>query len=165
MEPAPSYSYLRQTLPGESALYRLAGGRDGIVPVGSDADVEAVASVLEASARMQAATDPTTRSTELRQLAFTLLGAEPPRLVADGVIELRRLPRTLSLTSEELEIMRRTLRRNLKWAVLYNALALSLSYAGLMTPLLCALLMPASSLVSIALVVTALGPKGPLWRS
>ena len=61
--------------------------------------------------------------------------------------------------------LRRALERNLAWAVAYNAIALTLAFAGLMTPLLCALLMPASSLVSIALVVRALGPKGPVWRS
>lgn len=111
VEPAPSFSYLRQTLPGESALHQLAGGRDGVVPAASDAEVEAVVGVLEVSVRMQAATDAVTRATELRRLAFALLGAEQPRLVADGLIELRRLPRVLSLTSEELEVMRRTLRR------------------------------------------------------
>lgn len=61
--------------------------------------------------------------------------------------------------------LRRTLKRNLVWAVMYNVIALSLAYAGLMTPLLCAILMPASSLVSIALVLRALGPKGSIWRS
>jgi hypothetical protein len=111
VEPAPAYSYLRQTLPAESALQQLAGGRDGVVPVASDADVEAVIGVLQASARLQAATDPAVRAAELRQLAFALLGAQSPRLVADGLIELRRLPRTLALGSEELETMRRALRR------------------------------------------------------
>lgn len=61
--------------------------------------------------------------------------------------------------------LRRTLKRNLVWAVMYNAIALSLAYAGLMTPLLCAILMPSSSLVSIALVLRALGSKGSIWRS
>jgi Cu2+-exporting ATPase len=61
--------------------------------------------------------------------------------------------------------LRRTLRRNLGWAALYNVGALGLAYAGLMTPLLCAVLMPLSSLVSIALVTSALGSKGSVWRS
>ncbi|NUP11233.1 MAG: HAD-IC family P-type ATPase [Polyangiaceae bacterium] len=61
--------------------------------------------------------------------------------------------------------LRRTLRGNLRWAVTYNVIALSLSYAGWMTPLLCAVLMPVSSLVSIALVIRALGQRGAVWRS
>lgn len=61
--------------------------------------------------------------------------------------------------------LRRALRRSVAWAVTYNVFALGLAYAGLMSPLLCALLMPASSLVSIAMVVRSLGRKGPVWRS
>jgi Cu2+-exporting ATPase len=61
--------------------------------------------------------------------------------------------------------LRATLRRNLVWAALYNVGALGLAFAGLMSPLLCALLMPFSSLISIALVTRALGSKGPIWRS
>lgn len=61
--------------------------------------------------------------------------------------------------------LRAALRRNLIWATSYNGIALALSYAGLMSPLLCAVLMPCSSLVSIGLVTRALGPKGSVWRS
>ncbi len=61
--------------------------------------------------------------------------------------------------------LRAALRRNLIWAASYNGIALALSYAGLMSPLLCAVLMPCSSLVSIGLVTRALGPKGSVWRS
>ena len=62
--------------------------------------------------------------------------------------------------------LRQTLRRSLVWAVTYNAAGLGLCYAGVMTPLLCAVLMPCSSLISIAMVTTALGNRGgSLWRS
>jgi len=62
--------------------------------------------------------------------------------------------------------LRTTLRRSLVWAVTYNAAGLALCYAGLMTPLLCAVLMPCSSLISIAMVTTALGKRGgDSWRS
>ncbi|MFO0617501.1 MAG: HAD-IC family P-type ATPase [Polyangiaceae bacterium] len=61
--------------------------------------------------------------------------------------------------------LRRTLRGNLVWAFTYNAIALGLSYAGWMSPLLAAVLMPISSIVSIALVLRALGRKGSPWKS
>jgi HEAT repeat protein len=43
-------------------------------------------------------------------LAFALLVADQPRLVADGLLELRRLPSGLTLTSEELTALGRVLR-------------------------------------------------------
>lgn len=61
--------------------------------------------------------------------------------------------------------LRRTLRGNLVWAFTYNAIALGLSFAGWMSPLLAAVLMPASSIVSIALVLRALGRRGSPWKS
>jgi len=63
------------------------------------------------------------------------------------------------------QALRRALRRNLGWAVAYNGIALALTYAGWMTPLLCAVMMPCSSLVSIAMVTRSLGSKGSVWRS
>jgi Cu2+-exporting ATPase len=55
--------------------------------------------------------------------------------------------------------------RNLVIAVAYNVLAVSLAYAGLMSPLLCAVLMPASSLSTIAATTMSLRPRSLLWRS
>jgi Cu2+-exporting ATPase len=59
----------------------------------------------------------------------------------------------------------RVRRRNLAIAVAYNVLAVSLAYAGVMSPLVCALLMPASSLATIAATTVSLSPRSPLWRS
>jgi Cu2+-exporting ATPase len=61
--------------------------------------------------------------------------------------------------------LRRAVRRNLMWATAYNAIALGLSFGGLMSPLLAAILMPLSSLVSIGLVLWALARKGLPWKS
>ena len=50
-------------------------------------------------------------------------------------------------------------------AVAYNVLAVSLAYAGFMSPLLCAVLMPASSLTTILATTYSLNARSPLWRS
>jgi Cu2+-exporting ATPase len=55
-------------------------------------------------------------------------------------------------------------RRNLTIAVAYNVLAVGLAYAGLMSPLACAVLMPASSLTTILAATFSLAPGRPLWR-
>jgi Cu2+-exporting ATPase len=55
-------------------------------------------------------------------------------------------------------------RADLAIALVYNALAVGLALAGRMSPLLCAVLMPASSLTTIAATVATLS-KGRLWRS
>ncbi len=80
-------------------------------------------------------------------------------LLSDGL-------RPVRIGLEAARRLRRTLRRSLVWAVTYNLGGLALCYAGFMTPLLCAVLMPSSSLISIAMVTTALGKRGgSLWRS
>ncbi len=54
---------------------------------------------------------------------------------------------------------------NLSIAVCYNAVAVSLAYAGLMSPLLCAVLMPISSLTTLGATRVALSPASRLWKS
>jgi len=56
-------------------------------------------------------------------------------------------------------------RANLFVAVAYNVLAVGLAYAGLMSPLVCAVIMPASSLSTIAVSAIRLSPRRSLWRS
>lgn len=56
-------------------------------------------------------------------------------------------------------------RANLGVAFAYNVLAVGLAYAGLMSPLVCAVIMPASSLTTIAVTALRLSPRRPLWRS
>ena len=55
-------------------------------------------------------------------------------------------------------------RRNLAMALAYNVLAVSLAYAGLMSPLACAVLMPASSLTTILATTFALNRRSATWR-
>ncbi len=52
---------------------------------------------------------------------------------------------------------RRTARAVVTFAIAYNAVAVALSLAGVMSPLLAAILMPASSLVSLAIVLAGIG--------
>ena len=61
--------------------------------------------------------------------------------------------------------VRRVVRGALWFALAYNVFAVALSYAGLMRPWLAAVLMPASSLVVLALVVLSLSPRSSLWKS
>jgi Cu2+-exporting ATPase len=56
-------------------------------------------------------------------------------------------------------------RADLAVAVVYNAITVGLALAGRMSPLLCAVLMPASSLTTIALTVAALSPGRKSWTS
>ncbi len=59
----------------------------------------------------------------------------------------------------------RVRRRNLTIALAYNAVAVALAYAGLMSPLLCAVFMPVSSLTTVLTTALSLSPRSPLWRS
>ena len=56
-------------------------------------------------------------------------------------------------------------RLDLALALAYNAVAIGFALAGLMSPLLCAILMPASSLTTIGTTVAALSPRSRLWKS
>jgi P-type Cu2+ transporter len=55
----------------------------------------------------------------------------------------------------------RVVRRNLLVALLYNAVTVGLALAGQMTPLLCAILMPLSSLSTVLATTTALALSKP----
>ena len=59
----------------------------------------------------------------------------------------------------------RVTRRNLIVAVAYNVVSVALAYAGLMSPLLCAVVMPVSSLSVVALTTVSLSPRSALWKS
>ena len=56
-------------------------------------------------------------------------------------------------------------RQNLAVALAYNAVAVALVLAGTMSPLVCAVLMPISSLSAILTTTLALSEKGTAWRS
>jgi Cu2+-exporting ATPase len=59
----------------------------------------------------------------------------------------------------------RVVRQNLAVALAYNAVAVALVLAGTMSPLVCAVLMPISSLSAILTTTLALSEKGSAWRS
>jgi Cu2+-exporting ATPase len=63
-------------------------------------------------------------------------------------------------------LRRRTARSVVAFAIVYNAVAVALSLAGIMNPLLAAIFMPASSIVSLAIVLTSFGfrQRPPLSR-
>jgi P-type Cu2+ transporter len=56
-------------------------------------------------------------------------------------------------------------RRNLAFAIAYNTIAVGLALAGFMQPWLAAILMPASSLTSLALTTAALSEGTRPWKS
>jgi Cu2+-exporting ATPase len=56
-------------------------------------------------------------------------------------------------------------RRNLALAVATNVVAVALAYAGLLSPLVCAVYMPVSSLLVVSATVAALGPGRRRWPS
>ena len=72
-------------------------------------------------------------------------------------------PVRLALRSSR--VLAQVVRADLAIALIYNAFAIGLALAGWMSPLLCAVLMPASSLTTIAATVLALSPRSRLWRS
>ncbi len=73
--------------------------------------------------------------------------------------------RPVRLALEAAKTLARVRKRNLALAVGYNVIAVSLAYAGLMSPLLCAVLMPASSLTTLAATTWSLHARSRLWRS
>jgi Cu2+-exporting ATPase len=54
---------------------------------------------------------------------------------------------------------------NLSIALCYNIVAVGLAFAGLMSPILCAVLMPLSSLTTLGATRAALSPASRLWKS
>lgn len=58
----------------------------------------------------------------------------------------------------------RTVRRNLVIAVAYNVVTVGLAVAGKMSPVLCAVLMPLSSLSTIGVTVASLSGRSATWR-
>jgi Cu2+-exporting ATPase len=71
----------------------------------------------------------------------------------------------LALALRASEALAQVVRRNLTFAVLYNAVAVSLAWAGLMKPWVAAVLMPSSSLLILAFTTWSLSKRSALWRS
>jgi Cu2+-exporting ATPase len=77
---------------------------------------------------------------------FTTPGLGPIRLALDAARALAAVTRT-----------------NLALAVTTNVVAVALAYAGLVSPVVCAVYMPLSSLAVVSATVAALGPRRKLW--
>lgn len=77
-------------------------------------------------------------------------------LVGAGIAPVR-------IALEAARRLRRVVILSLGVALAYNALTIALAYAGLMTPLLCAVLMPTSSITTILAVILSL--SGDSWHA
>jgi HEAT repeat protein len=93
---APSASYVDQQL-GAGAWFAVVGGRDGVIPVDSDAELATVERILDAGAALEPPDDKAGR----RRLAFDELASGNARLVADALVELRALPEIGGLADDE----------------------------------------------------------------
>jgi len=71
----------------------------------------------------------------------------------------------IRLALRSARVLAQVVRADLAIALVYNVFAIGLALAGRMSPLLCAVLMPASSLTTIAATVAALSPRRRLWTS
>ena len=71
----------------------------------------------------------------------------------------------IRLALRSARVLAQVVRADLAIALAYNALTVSLALAGRMSPLACAVLMPLSSVATIAATVAALSPRSPLWKS
>jgi Cu2+-exporting ATPase len=70
----------------------------------------------------------------------------------------------IRLALEASRALARTIRRNLAIAISYNAFTVGLAYTGRMSPVLCAILMPVSSLTVIAFTAASLSKRSALWK-
>jgi Cu2+-exporting ATPase len=62
-------------------------------------------------------------------------------------------------------LLRRTVRLNLAVAIAYNTITVTLAVLGKMSPLVCAIVMPLSSLSTLAVTVLSLSDRRFSWRS
>ena len=97
LQPAPDLTYLTQQLPAGRHVVAI-GGRDGVVPVLNDADVDVVDQII-------AARTPAAR----RRLAFIGLRGANARLANDALLELRAEEALSPLTDEERDIVQKVL--------------------------------------------------------
>lgn len=71
----------------------------------------------------------------------------------------------VALALRAAKTLRRVTQRNLRIAVAYNVLSVGLAWAGLLSPLVCAVVMPVSSITVVMATVYSLSARSPLWRS
>jgi HEAT repeat protein len=108
LKPQPPLSYLDEQLP-EGSRFAVVSGVDGVLTVGTDAEVEAIERALAQGAAVAALDEEPARAA-CRKLAFTELASPSPRLALDALTELRQLPDVKGLTPEEVDGLGRALR-------------------------------------------------------
>ncbi len=107
LHPAQPSTYLTDTI-GTGDWLALVAGRDGIVPVGSDAELAAVEAAIEAGAAIATPNDEAGRAAR-RRLAFQELGSGSARLGTDGFVELQGLADIGGLADDEAAALTRVL--------------------------------------------------------
>ena len=71
----------------------------------------------------------------------------------------------VALALRAAKALRRVTQRNLRVAIAYNAITVGLAWAGVLSPLVCAVVMPVSSLTIVIATVASLSARSPLWKS
>jgi HEAT repeat protein len=108
LRPTGSLSYLDEHLP-PGTYWTVAGEREGVVLASSDTEVDALAAIIGRTAEAAVLSGDEAVAAR-RALAFDEIRTRNARLVADGVLELGRLPRLDTLDDAELEALGAALR-------------------------------------------------------
>jgi len=109
LRPTGSLSYLDEHLPEGTSYWSVAGEREGVILTANDAEVDVVADIVGRAAEA-AVLDGAEATAARRTLAFDEIRTRNARLVADGVLELERLPEFAALQPEELDAFTTALR-------------------------------------------------------
>jgi Cu2+-exporting ATPase len=72
--------------------------------------------------------------------------------------------RPVGLALRTARALDRVTRRNLAVAIAYNFVTVGLAYAGLLSPLVCAVVMPVSSITVVLATTFSLSPRSSLWK-
>ena len=108
LKPQPPLTYLDHHL-GDEPRFAAVGERNGVFPVGAEAEAEAIERALGQGLAV-AGLEPVPARAARRTLAFAELGSPSPRLAADALLELRDLPDVEGLAIEEVDALGRALR-------------------------------------------------------
>ena len=129
---------------------RRADAAVGLLPDGQGRDVRTRRAPARARSRWSATASTTRRRSPRPTSASRSASAtDLARLTADVVVlggDLRAVPWLVAHARR----VRRVMRQNLAWAFGYNAVAVALAAAGLLTPLVASLAMLGSSLAVVA---------------
>jgi len=108
VRPTGPMSYLDEHLP-PGTYWTTVGERDGVVLASSDAEVDTIATIVGRAAEASVLSGADAVAAR-RTLAFDEIRSRNARLVADGVLELERLPELDALDQAELDALGAALR-------------------------------------------------------